>query len=87
MFQKQTKALISIVTLFLGGVLFVYVGFFRGRDIAISVSRPEGANGWTTSQELISSCIYFPIIIGVSLILLSIIFSSVLFIHWINKSN
>lgn len=87
MFQKQTKALISTVTLYLCGILFAYVGFFKGRDIAISVSRPEGANGWTTSQELISSCTYFPILIGVSLILLSIFISSVLFFHWINKSN
>jgi hypothetical protein len=87
MFQKQTKAIMSILTLFFTGVIFEYVGFFKGRDIASSISRPKGAIGWTTSQELISGCTYFPIIIGVSLTLLSIIFSAVLFSHWINKSN
>ncbi len=85
--QKYKKAIISITALFLGGGLITFIGFFKGRDIAISASRPYGASGWTTSQEFISACTYFPIILGVSLILLSILLSAVLFKHWINNTN
>lgn len=83
--QKRTNAIISIVALFLGGALITSIGFFKGYDIAISVSKPVGAIGWTTSQEFISSCTYFPIVIGVSLIFSSILFSAILFNHWINN--
>jgi hypothetical protein len=85
MLEKQTKGVVSIVSLFLGGILFTFIGFFKGYDIAIKTSKPAGAIGWTTSQEYILSCTYFPIIIGVSLIICSIFFSTVLFHHWINN--
>lgn len=85
MVQKQTKGVVSIVALFLGGILFTFIGFFKGYDIAISTSKPAGAIGWTTSQEYILSCTYFPIIIGVSLIIFSILLSTVLFHYWINN--
>lgn len=85
MVQKQTKAIISIAALFSGGILTIFIGFFKGHDIAISASRPAGATGWTTSQGFISSCTYFPIIIGVSLVISSILLSTVLFYHWINN--
>ncbi|EGD47646.1 hypothetical protein Cpap_1841 [Ruminiclostridium papyrosolvens DSM 2782] len=87
MIQKKIKAVILIVILFLSGCLVTFIGFFKGRDIAISVSRPKGASGWTTSQELMTSCTYFPIVIGVSIIILSLMLSTVLFMQWINKSN
>lgn len=85
MVQKQTKGVISIVALFLSGILFTFIGFFKGYDIAISTLKPAGAIGWTTSQEYILSCTYFPIIIGVSLIIFSILLSTVLFHYWINN--
>lgn len=87
MVQKEIKAGILIAILFLSGCLVTFIGFFKGRDIAISVSRPKGATGWTTSQELMTGCTYFPIVIGMSIIFLSLILSTVLFMHWINKSN
>ncbi|AOT72901.1 hypothetical protein [Geosporobacter ferrireducens] len=87
MVQKLGKAIIFIVSLFLGGSTIMFVGFYKGHDIAVSLSRPAGATGWTTSQELIFSCTYIPVIMGASLILLSILFSTVLFMKWINKTN
>ncbi len=87
MIQKQIKAIILIAILFLSGSFVTFIGFFKGRDIAISVSRTKGATGWTTSQELMTSCTYFPIVIGVSIIILSFMLSTVLFMQWINKSN
>lgn len=62
----------------------VYLGFSKGHDIAATLSRPMGASGWITPGEMILACTYTPVIIGVSLIALSLIFSTVLFIRWIN---
>lgn len=61
-----------------------YLGFSKGHDIAATLSRPIGASGWITSGEMIIACTYTPVIIGVSLIVLSLIFSTVLFMKWIN---
>ncbi|MCX7746004.1 MAG: hypothetical protein N2645_03790 [Clostridia bacterium] len=60
MIKKQIKLVILIITLFFSGCIITFIGFFKGHDIAINVSRPEGATGWTTSQELISSWYIFP---------------------------
>ncbi|MBV7271833.1 hypothetical protein JMF89_00130 [Clostridiaceae bacterium UIB06] len=87
MVQKQIKGIISAVTLFLIGITIIYVGLFKGHDIAINVSRPAGATVWTTPPELISGYTFFLGIIGVSLIILSIMFSTVLFMYWLNKSK
>lgn len=87
MTQKYKKAIASIVALFFSGSLITFIGFFKGHDIAINVSRPYGESVWSTSQEIISSCTYFPIILGVSFIFLSVMLSTVLFMHWINNSN
>lgn len=85
MCQKLTKAIIPIVVFFLTGVDLIYIGFFKGNEIAIGISRPKGESIWTTSQELIRGCTYFPIIIGVFLLMLSLIFSAVLFSHWMKN--
>ena len=76
-----------VMCLFLGGSLLSFVGLTKGLEIASSLSRPKGATGWTIPDKLILGCTYTPIIIGVSLIGLSISLSTVLFINWINKSN
>lgn len=82
--SKQIAAL--IILLFLTGSLIVFLGFSKGRDIASSLSRPMGANMWSVPTEMILGCTYTPVIIGVSLIILSLIFSTVLFIKWFNNS-
>jgi hypothetical protein len=84
---KIKKSIISTVIVFLCGILFTYVGFFEGKDIAIAVSKPKGATIFSVSEVAILGCTYFPIIIGVSLIMLSILFSAILFKNWIEKSK
>ncbi|HYE10343.1 MAG TPA: hypothetical protein VEF53_09205 [Patescibacteria group bacterium] len=87
MIDKTKKAMSYIVSLFLGGSLITFFGFYKGYDIAIVLSRPVGATGWTTSKEFIMSWTYVPVIIGVSLIIASITFSTALFVNWINKND
>ena len=85
--KKSIISIIMVMCLFLGGSLLSFVGLTKGLEIASSLSRPKGATGWTIPDKLILGCTYTPIIIGVSLIGLSISLSTVLFINWINKSN
>lgn len=80
---KLRQAITLIVALFLSGNLMAFIGFSKGTDIASSLSRPWGATFWTTSGEMILACTYVPVIIGVSLIALSIVFSTVLFVKWL----
>ncbi|MCC5912411.1 MAG: hypothetical protein JJT76_18495 [Clostridiaceae bacterium] len=82
MLGKLKKALILISSLFLGGSLSVYIGLSKGRDISRVLSRPRGASRWTVSNELTIAWTYVPVIIGISLILLSIIFSGIVFLKW-----
>lgn len=83
---KLRQAIILIVCLFLSGNLITFIGFSKGRDIATSLSRPAGASIWSTSNEMILGCTYVLVIIGVSLIILSIIFSTVLFVKWLKEN-
>lgn len=85
--QKQIKGIIITAALFLGGIITSYIGFFKGTAIAISLSKPADAIGWTTSKELIWGCTYFPIVLGAALIILSMMCSAVLFMHWLNKAE
>ncbi len=82
MLLKLKKALILVSSLFLGGSLSVYIGLSKGRDISSVLSRPRGASGWTVSNEMTIAWTYVPVIIGISLILLSIIFSVIVFLKW-----
>lgn len=72
---KNKKAIYTIVSVFLCGVIITYIGLFKGKNIAQIASRAMNADHWLTSQELIIRWTYFPVIIGVSLIILSIILS------------
>ncbi|NLT95246.1 MAG: hypothetical protein GXW85_06865 [Clostridia bacterium] len=83
---KLKQAIILTVSLFLSGNLITFIGFLKGRDIATSLSRPAGASIWSTSNEMILACTYVPIIIGLSLIVLSLIFSTVLFVKWLKEN-
>jgi len=80
---KYKQGIALTLLLFLSGSVTVYLGFSKGHDIAMVLSRPRGASGWITSGEMILACTYTPVIIGVSLIILSLVFSTFLFIKWI----
>ena len=82
---KIKQAIILIISLFLGGNLLMIIGFTKGMDMAVQLSKPRGASGWTTSNEMVTAATYIPVIIGISLIVLSIAFSTVLFINWIKE--
>lgn len=83
--EKLRNSMILILSLFLVGSLITFIGLSKGYDFASSLSRPIGANSWTISNEMVLACTYTPVIIGASLIILSIILSTVLFINWLNK--
>jgi len=78
------RGILLTLVLFFGGSLMVYLGFSRGHNLAAVLSKPAGASGWITTKEMIMACTYTPVIIGVSLIALSLILSTVLFIKWLN---
>lgn len=81
--KKIWYSLGIIALLFICGGMSVYLGFAKGNENAINISRPGGAVSWTTPGELVNACTYTPIVIGVALLLLSLIFSTVLFIKWL----
>lgn len=83
--SKIKKSIILILCLFISGNMFTYIGFTKGREIAISLSRPSNAMSWTTSEEMIKGCTYVPVITGISIIVMAIILSTVLFIKWLNN--
>lgn len=87
MFSKFIKAIILIVVLFLGGSYIAFVGLSKGNDIAVSMTRPRGASSWETSGGAILGYTYIPVIMGIALIVLAIIFSTVLFINWAKKTE
>jgi hypothetical protein len=82
---KVKQAVIMILSLFLGGSLVSCIGLSKGHDMAIRLSRPLGANSWSTSDGTILAYTYVPVIMGSALIILSLVFSTVLFIKWFNK--
>lgn len=84
---KLIKAISLIIFLFLSGGMIAFIGFVKGEDIAFIMSRSSGANSWSTSNGLILGCMYVPVIMGVSLILLSILFSTILFANWIKRTK
>lgn len=84
---KLIKVISLIIFLFFSGGIIAFVGFVKGEDIAFIISRPSGANSWLTSNGMILGCMYVPIIVGISLILLSVMFSTILFADWIKKTK
>lgn len=87
MLSKIKNGIILILCLFISGNIIAFIGFAKGSDIASILSRPKDAIFWTISEELIMGCTYIPVIIGLSLIILAISQSIVLFIKWINIGN
>lgn len=84
---KIRQAIKLIVILYLSGNLISYIGLSKGRDMASALSRPAGASMWSISDEMISACTYLPVIMGISLVILSIALSTVLFVNWIKESE
>ncbi|KMT22466.1 hypothetical protein [Clostridium cylindrosporum] len=85
--RKLKQAIVLTFLLFLSGSLMTFIGFVKGDDIATSLSRPIGESIWETSNEMILGCTYTPVILGISLIIMSITFSTVLFINWVKEIN
>jgi hypothetical protein len=78
------KHLILTISLFLVGNLLCYKGFTKGEEIAINLSRPIDSSSWDTSSGMIIGCTYTPVIMGIALIVISIIFSTILFYEWVS---
>lgn len=74
---------ITILTIFIVGIGFVFLGIAKGTKIAVSLSRPWGAKGWDTSTELVNACTYIPIGVGCFLLILALVFSIVTFIKFV----
>lgn len=84
---KIRQAISLIVILYLSGNLISYIGLAKGRDMASALSRPAGATMWSISDEMILACTYLPVIMGVSLVILSIALSTVIFAEWIKEKE
>ncbi|WP_434415744.1 hypothetical protein [Tissierella praeacuta] len=80
--RKSVKATILTIFLFISGIVFTSIGLIKGKDIALILSRPNEVNFWSTSNEMILGCTYIPILIGISFVILSLLFSAILFKIW-----
>lgn len=83
--SKIKKILLIIIAIFVAGVINLWIGFAYGEELGSHFSRPIGASGWTVSNGLVNACTYIPIIIGISFILLAMIFCTLVFKEWIKK--
>lgn len=83
--KKIITGIILIVFLFISGSIIAFIGFAKGINMASALARPKGATGWTIPDGYIQACTYIPVIMGVSLILLSLILSLVLFKKWLDR--
>ena len=70
--------------LFLVGILFLFLGT-NGEQYAIKFSKPNNTTSWATPDSLINTFTYVPMIIGISLIILSISTFLVSYYNWQRK--
>lgn len=84
---KLRKTMTLIISLFVGGGILAYLGFTKGEDWATTLSRPRGASAWTTTEGFTLGCTYVPVILGVALILLSVVFSVMVFYRWYSQGE
>jgi heme/copper-type cytochrome/quinol oxidase subunit 2 len=49
---------------FLLGLLFLIIGA-NGESMAVTFSRPGGADTWTTSEDLINAFTFVPMVLGI----------------------
>lgn len=85
MSEKSNQAMPWIISLFIGGIVLSAIGLTKGQDIASFFSRPGGAAVWTISDGLVQGWTYIPIMVGVSMMVLAMVFVTVLFIHWLKE--
>lgn len=85
MSEKSRQARTWIISLFIGGIVLSAIGLTKGQDIASYFSRPGGAVVWTISENLVLGWTYIPVMVGVSMMVLSMIFITVLFVHWLKE--
>lgn len=83
MSDKAKRAMTWIASLFIGGIVVAGIGMTKGQDIASFFSRPMGEEFWSISGGMLVGWTYIPIMIGVSMMILAIVFATVLFIHWL----
>lgn len=80
---KFKNLCVFIACMFLLGNSLIYLGIAKGADIASTLSRPPGANSWSTSGEFINAMTYVPVIAGVFLLILSLILATLAFIKFV----
>ncbi|CAK7006619.1 hypothetical protein ACF3M2_09115 [Tissierella carlieri] len=84
-FSKLKKVSIISIGLFILGNISIFLGLAKGADIGLSLSRPYGATSWETSRELIYACTYGIVSLGISLIIVSIVFITIVLINWLKS--
>lgn len=84
-FSKLKKVCIISIGLFILGNISIFLGLAKGADIGASLSRPYGATIWSISNELVRAWTYAPIALGISLIIISIIFITIVLISWLKN--
>lgn len=72
-----------IACMFLLGNSLIYLGIAKGADIASTLSRPPGANSWSTSFEAIDAITHVLVISGIFFLLLSLILSTITFLKFV----
>jgi uncharacterized membrane-anchored protein len=85
MTKKSRQALPWIVGLFVGGIVIAGIGLTKGQELAAYFSRPMGAEFWFTSEGMQAGWTYIPVMVGVSMIVLAMVFVTVLFIQWLKE--
>ena len=84
MSEKANQAKPWIISLFIGGIVLSAIGLTKGQDIASFFSR-SGVEFWTISEGMILGATFIPVMIGVSMMVLAMVFVTVLFIHWLKE--
>ncbi|MBU5311159.1 hypothetical protein KQI38_03900 [Tissierella carlieri] len=83
--SKLKKVCIISIGLFILGQISIFLGLAKGVDIGLSLSRPYGATSWSVSNELIYACTYGLVSLGISLIIVSIVFITIVLINWLKS--
>lgn len=85
--SKLKKSKQAIIYLYLCGNWLVFIGLLKGKDIATSIGSSMAgiSNPYETTAGMVLGCTLIPVILGISLITISIIILIVIFIHWYNK--
>ncbi|MBB3132265.1 hypothetical protein FHS19_006994, partial [Paenibacillus rhizosphaerae] len=73
------KHFISSFVFALLGVVLIFVGFAKGRALAIQFSKPPNTQAWITSNGLMNAFTYTPVALGITLLILSLIIFTITF--------